>query len=291
MWDEFKRNVNEYIFELLVSAIEMMLGTTGEIFKKSIANVQTGIVETPEHFSATLVETLRVISETAVMPVAGLLLTYVFCYELYILITEKNKGNDFNTGELLFLIIKTAAAILLITHSFDITLAFFDLSQWMVNQIPNTALTIPEAFGMNITEGLEEGEVGKALMLMAVVLVGMIFALIMAGIIYLVAWGRMITILLYVSVAPLPFATFMNRDWVGTIGQTYVKNLLALMLQGFFIMVCLVIYGGLLEKVSVLMVQEGATVYGMLLMVVSMGVLTVMLTKTHSLAKSVMGVA
>lgn len=291
MWDSFKENMNEYIFQLLVSAIEMMLGTTSEIFDKSISNVQTGIVETPEQFSASLVETLRVISETAVMPVAGLLLTYVFCYELYIFITEKNKGNDFDTGALLFLIIKTAAAILLITHSFDITLAFFDLSQWMVNQIPSSALSIPEAFGMNIAESLQEGEVGKALMLTFVVMIGMIFSLMMAGVIYLVAWGRMITILLYVSVAPLPFATLMNRDWVGSIGQTYVKNLLALMLQGFFIIVCLVIYGGLLEKVSVLMLQEGATVYGFLLMIVSMGVLTMMLTKTHSLAKNVMGTA
>ena len=78
----------------------------------------------------------------------------------------------------------------------------------------------------------------------------------MSMIIYLVAWSRMVTILLYISVAPIPFATFLNREWIGSIGQTYVKGLLALMLQGYFMLVCLIIYAGLLEKASGLMAGE-----------------------------------
>ena len=112
----------------------------------------------------------------------------------------------------------------------------------------------------------------------------------MAGIIYLVAWSRIIIILLYVSVAPIPFATLMNRDWIGSIGQNYIKQLLALMLQGFFMIVCLVIYAGLLDKTTTLMMQESRPIFGLLLMLVSMGILTITLTRTHSLAKSVVGV-
>ncbi|MCR1835573.1 CD0415/CD1112 family protein [Oceanobacillus caeni] len=290
MWDSLVERVQEFFFNMLVSAINSLLGTTANIFEKSIDNVQSGIVETPEQFSPTLVEALRLISETAVMPVAGIILTYVFCYEIYILLTERNRGNEFDTGQVFFLIFKAAVIILLISNSFDLTLAFFDLSQWMINQIPVGSLSVTDIFQTGITDGLEEGEIGTALTLLIVALIAMVFAFFIAGIIYLVAWSRMITIMLYISISPLPFATLMNRDWVGSIGQNYLKQLVALMLQGFFMIICLVVYAGLIEKVSVLIIDEGATVYGILLMLVSMGVLALMLTRTHTLAKSVLGV-
>lgn len=290
MWDSLVEKINEYFFGLLKSSIEIVLGWTADIFEKSIYNVQLGIIETPEQFSPNLVETLRTISETAVMPIAGLILTYVFCYEIYNLVVEKNRGNEFDTGQMFFLIFKAAIVILLITNSFDITLAFFDLGQWMINQIPNDTLSITSLFETSIIDGLEEGNVGMAFILLAVGVIALFFAFFMAGIIYLVAWSRMITIMLYIAIAPLPFSTLMNRDWVGSMGQNYLKQLLALMLQGFFMIICLVVYAGLIEKVSVLILDEGATVYGLLMMLVSMGVLVLMLTRTHSLAKSVVGV-
>ncbi|WP_249928247.1 hypothetical protein [Niallia circulans] len=160
----------------------------------------------------------------------------------------------------------------------------------MINQIPNDALSITSLFKTTIVDGLEEGNIGMALTLLVVASIALIVSLVMAGIIYLVAWSRMITIMLHISIAPLPFSTLMNRDWVGSIGQTYLKQLVALMLQGFFMIVCLVVYAGLIEKVSILIIDEGATIYGLLMMLVSMGVLVLMLTRTHSLAKSVVGV-
>lgn len=290
MWDSLVEKINEYLFGLLKSCIEIVLGWTADIFEKSIYNVQSGIIETPEQFSPNLIETLRTISETAVMPIAGLILTYVFCYEIYNLVVERNRGNEFDTGQMFYLIFKATIIILLITNSFDITLAFFDLGQWMINQIPNDSLSITSLFETSIIDGLEEGNVGMAFILLAVGVIALFFSLFMAGIIYLVAWSRMITIMLYIAIAPLPFSTLMNRDWVGSMGQNYLKQLLSLMLQGFFMLICLVVYAGLIEKVSILIIDEGATVYGLLMMLVSMGVLVLMLTRTHSIAKSVVGV-
>lgn len=92
MWDSLVEKINEYLFGLLKSCIEIVLGWTADIFEKSIFNVQSGIIETPEQFSPNLIETLRTISETAVMPIAGLILTYVLCYEIYNLVVEKTEG-------------------------------------------------------------------------------------------------------------------------------------------------------------------------------------------------------
>ncbi|MGR5863547.1 VirB6/TrbL-like conjugal transfer protein, CD1112 family [Bacillus cereus] len=258
--------------------------------KKSVSTVQANVSETPTQFSQTIVDNLRLISDTAILPVAGLILTYVFCYELYQLVVEKNRGNDFDTGQLMFLIIKTSAMILLLTNAFDITLAVFDLGKWITDHIPASALQLPDSITDNLVHSMKEGDVGAALSMWIVAAIALIASFAMSMIIYLVAWSRMVTILLYISVAPIPFATFLNREWIGSIGQTYVKGLLALMLQGYFMLVCLIIYAGLLEKASGLMAGEKDGLFGLMLMLVSMMILVVSLTRTHTLAKSVVGV-
>lgn len=264
------------------------LDLINDLFTHSVNTVQDQLTETPTEFSPTIVESLRAISETAVMPVAGLILVYAFCYEIYNLVTEKNRGNDFDTSSLFYLIFKTAIVILLITNSFTITLAFFDVGQWMVQQIPESTLSMTEMITSDIKDSIDG--FGDGLGMLALSMVAMLFTFIMSGIIYLVAWSRMVTIMLYISIAPLPFATLMNKDWIGAIGQNYIKQLLALMLQGFFMIVCLIVYAGLLEKASILMTQESRPIFGLLLMMVSMGILTLALAKTHSYAKSAIGV-
>ena len=286
---DWLEKIEEFIFNMFYNGTANFLDMITELFKKSVENVRTEVSETPTQFSQDLVDTLRTLSETAVLPVAGLLLTYIFCYELYQMIVEKNRGSDFETGQLLFLIIKTSGAILLLSNSFDITLAFFDLGKWMTDQVPDRALDLPSTIKQNLLDKITPGDIGYALSMWIVAAIALIITFVMSGIIFLVAWSRMVTILLYISVAPLPFATFLNNDWIGTIGQTYIKNLIALMLQGYFMLVCLVVYGGLLAKATNLMANEHG-IYGLLLMIVSMGILVVSLTRTHSLAKSVMGV-
>lgn len=283
--------IEEFIFNMFINGIRGFLDMIEDLFSKSVNSVRDQVAETPTEFSPDLVDTLRTLSETAVLPVAGLLLTYIFCYELYQMIVEKNRGSDFETGQLLFLIIKTSAAILLLTHSFDITLAFFDLGKWMTDQVPNQALNIPGSIEDNIIASIGDGNIGYALSMWIVSGIALIIIFIMSMVIYLVAWSRMVTIMLYISVAPLPFATFLNNDWIGSIGQNYIKNLIALMLQGYFMLVCLIVYAGLLGKASdLIFAGDVSALYALMLMIVSMGILVVTLTRTHSLAKSVMGV-
>ncbi len=277
------------IFDMFHGGIKLLLGWITGLFQKSVDTVQANVSETPTQFSQTIVDNLRLISDTAILPVAGLILTYVFCYELYQLVVEKNRGNDFDTGQLMFLIIKTSAMILLLTNAFDITLAVFDLGKWITDHIPASALKLPDTITDNLLNSMEKGDVGAALSMWVISAIALVASFAMCIIIYLVAWSRMVAILLYISVAPIPFATFLNRDWVGSIGQAYVKNLLALMLQGYFMIVCLIIYAGLLEKASGLMAAEQDGLFGLMLMLVSMAILVVSLTRTHSLAKSVVG--
>lgn len=289
MFDDIVDSIIGFFFDMFKGGTETFLDMVSELFQKSVDTVRDNVSETPSEFSANLVESLKVVSDTAILPVAGLIITYVFVYELYQLVINKNKGGDFEVGEMLFLIIKTAVIIMLVTNSFEITLAIFDLGKWITDQVPESSLKIPDSVADNVLNSMEDGNVGQAISMWIISAIVMIATFLMVGVIYLVAWSRIITILLYVSIAPIPFATFLNRDWIGSIGQSYVKNLLALMLQGYFMLVCLIIYAGLLEKVSGMMVGEGSAIYALLLMLVSMAILVISLTRTHSLAKSVVG--
>ena len=73
---------------------------------------------------------------------------------------------------------------------------------------------------------------------------------IMSVLITVILYGRMIEIYLYISVSPIPFATWTNKEW-GSIGSNYFKGLFALAVQGFFIMVCVAIYAVLVSSVAV----------------------------------------
>lgn len=282
-------DIEQFIFDMFKGGTETFLNLITEIFQHSVDTVRQNVSETPTEFSQTIVDSLRTISDTAILPVAGIILTYLFCYELYNIVVEQNRGKDFETGRLFFLIFKTSVIITILTNSFTITLAVFDLGKWITDKIPDSTLVIPESINDTLLDSIEDGEIGVALSMWIVTAIALLASFVMAGVIYLVAWSRIITILLYISVSPIPFATFLTGNWVGSIGQSYVKNLLALMLQGYFMIVCLIIYAGLLEKTSELIVNESSPIYALLLMLVSMGILVMTLTKTHGLAKSVVG--
>lgn len=286
--DDMIEAIHDWFLDILVGTIQNLLNWTHNIFEHSVDTVYDQVTQTPDDFSPTLVSQLETITETAIMPVAGIILTYAFCYEIYILVAERNKGNEFDTASLFYLLFKTSVVIMLVTNSFTITLAFFDLGQWIANQIPQSTLSIPDEITTDITDSINE--IPTALTMIILGFVSMLASFVMAGIIYVVAWSRIINIMIFVSIAPLPFATLMNNDWLGSIGQTYIKQILALMLQGYFMLICLLIYSALLEKTASLIVMQDQAVFGLLLMLVSMGILTMTLAKTHTIAKSVVGV-
>lgn len=306
--------MNEWLVAGTRWSLEQMTG----IFNASINALSTEVAITPAEFDTNLLANLRDISNTVVLPIAGLLITYVFVLEIIEHVTDKNKGNDFDVGNATFLIIKTAAIILLTTNAFTISLAFSDLSTWMIDQVPTEQVEITADLTEQITDALEpvvvefdeegntqpiEGltevedeetqkmdyKLGEGLVTIALSLISLIFVLVIGGIIYLVAWSRIILILMYVTVAPIPMATLMSESWVNSIGQNYLKNMLALTLQGFLMLVLLVIYSGLVSRTGTLIANGDNSWHGMMLLIVSMGVVAGMLMGTHNFAKSITG--
>lgn len=305
------------INRMLVSGTRFSLDKMTGMFNSSINALSSEVAITPAQFDINMLNTLRNISETVVLPIAVLLITYVFVLQIIEHVTDKNKGSEWDVGSVVMLIIKTTIMISLATNAFTIALGFSDLSTWMINQVPTESIEItsditedildtlkPEIVtededGKKIPAGVDEIEdeetqfwdykLGEGFITMMIGFIGLIITMIIGGIIYLVAWSRIIMILLYVTIAPIPMATLMSETWVNSIGQNYLKNLLALTLQGFLMLVLLVIYQGLVTRTSALIQAGEGGLKAMILILVSMGIIAKMLVGTHSFAKSITG--
>lgn len=194
------------------------------------------------------------LSSTVIVPIAGLIITFVLCYELITMITERNNMHDMDTWMFFKWFFKSFVAVFLVTHTFDIVMAIFDVGQHLVAAAAgvigaNTSIDIASTIA-DFDTAMESMELGELLQLALETMLISMGMKIISILITVVLYGRMIEIYLYTSVAPVPFATMANREW-GQIGNNYARGLLALGFQGFFIMVIVGIYCVLVNSMTI----------------------------------------
>lgn len=244
--------ITDWLKELLVSGIMANLTNTFSSVNDQVGQIATEVGKTPSGFMPTVFSMVRNLSESVIMPIAGILLTFIACYELIQMIISYNNLASFETWFIFRWIFKTFIAVELITHTFDITMAVFDVSQRVVSQAGgiiqgNTAIDTTSLSTMQAT--LEAMELGSLLTIFLQSFVVQFLMYVLAAIIFVIINGRMIEIYLMVSLAPIPFATFGNKEQ-SMVGQNYLRSLFALGFQGFLIMVCVGIYAVLIQSVT-----------------------------------------
>ena len=250
-------NILDTIQEWLKSIlIECILGNFSGMFDQ--INTQVGEVagevgKTPATWNAGVFSMIRDLSDNVVVPVAGLIITFVLTYELITMIIDRNNLHDFDTFTIYKWIFKAFVAVYLVTHTFDITIAIFELGQHIVQQsagIITGSTSIDFATVLGDVQGqLDAMGIGELIGLLVETLLLRITSPILSLCIMLVLVGRMIEIYIYCSVWAIPFATMTNREW-GQMGQNYLRGLAALGLQGFFIMICVAIYAVLIGGIT-----------------------------------------
>ncbi len=246
--------IEEWIKEFLIDCITGNLTGMFDEVNTKVGEIATEVEKTPQSWNGGVFSMIQNLSETVIIPIAGLILTFVLCYELISMIIEKNNlHGDFDTFQLFKWIFKTFVATYIVTHTFDIVISIFELSQNIVHQSAgvingNTALDFNAIIG-DLTEQLENMEVGELfLLLIETSLVGLTMNAVSICV-TLVLLGRMAEIYIYCSIGAIPFSTLVNREW-GSMGNNYLKGLVALGLQGFFIMVCVAIYTVLVQSIA-----------------------------------------
>ena len=282
--DLLLNTLTEWLKELLAGAIASNLTGMVESVNTKVGDIAAQVGQTPQGWNSGIFSMIQNLSNNVILPIAGIILALVMTMEFIRIIMDKNNMHDFDTWSILMWVFKTACAILIVSNTWNIVMAVFDVSQTVVNNaagiiVGNTDIEL-------VTEGLEETLMAMELSS----LIGLWFQSMIVGvtmhilsiIIMLICFGRMIEIYLVTSVAPIPMSTMMNHEW-SQMGQNYLRSLFALAFQGFLIIVCVAIYAVLVQN----MVVESD---------ISMAIWTVMgytvllcftLFKTSSLARSV----
>ena len=278
--------LTEYLKGILVSGIMDNLTSTFNSLNSKLGEVTSNLAQSPVDFQPSVFNMIRSLSENVIMPIAGIILTFIACYELIQLVIAHNNLANFETWIFFKWVFKTFVAVELITHTFDITMAIFDVAQHVITQsggIIAGTVTIDASDLANMQTTLEGMELGPLFAIFLQTFVVQFLFNILAMIIYVIVVGRMMEIYLYVSMAPIPFATFGNREQ-SMIGQNYFRSLFALGFQGFLIMVCVGIYA-----VMILDVAFTSDIMGSLWNALGFTILLgFTLFKTGSVAKSIL---
>ncbi|MEA5151331.1 MAG: CD0415/CD1112 family protein [Oscillospiraceae bacterium] len=246
--------INQWLKDFLIGSITGNLANLFDDVNTKVGEIANQVGQTPSGWNGGVCSMIQNISETVIIPIAGMILAFVMTYELIQMVIERNNMHEIDTFMFFKWVFKTFVAVMIVTHTFDMVMAVFDVAQHVVQgsagvidasaSIDITAVTanlettlqameIPELFGLTIES-----------MLISVTMK------IMSMCIFVIVYGRMIEIYLYCSLGPIPLSTLANREW-GQMGTNYIRALFALGFQGFLILICVGIYAVLVNTIAV----------------------------------------
>ena len=279
--------LTDWIKGLLIEGIMGNLTGLFDTVNTRVGEIAVQVGTTPAAWNAGVFSLIRQLSETVILPIAGLILTFVATYELIQLIIEKNNLHDLDYWIFFKWIFKTAAAILILSNTFNIVMAVFDMSQSVIATaagLVRGSTDISASMLDNLEATLEAMEVGPLLSLWLQSFLIHITMLALNIIIFVIVYGRMIEIYLLTSLAPIPVATLSNRE-IGSMGQNYIKSLFAVGFQGLLILVCVAIYAVLVQGIT----TSGDPIGAIWSCIGYTVLLCFTLFKTGSVAKSIFG--
>lgn len=277
--------ITEFLKELLIGGIMGNLSGMFDSVNSRVGEIAAEVGTTPAGWNAGVFSLIRQLSETVILPIAGLILAFVATYELIQMILEKNNMHEFDVANIYKWAFKTACAILILSNTFNIVNAVFDVSQSVIANaggLIQGSTDVSADMLTNLETTLEGMDLGPLLGLwLQSSLIGItMWALNI--VIFVIVYGRMIEIYLLTSLAPVPMATLANRELGGT-GQNYLRSLFAVGFQGLLILVCVGIYAVLVQSIA-----TGGDPIGAIWGTVGYTVLLCfMLFKTGSISKSI----
>ncbi|MDD3410437.1 MAG: CD0415/CD1112 family protein [Eubacteriales bacterium] len=246
--------ITEWLKGVMIGGIMGNLQGLFDNVNNQVGTISTQVGTTPQAWNGSVFDMIQSLSNNVILPIAGVILAIVMTMELLQLVVDRNNMHDFETWIFFKWIFKTFCAVMIVTNTWDIIMGVFDVAQSVVN---SAAGIISSDTSINLTEivtdlegRLQEMEIGP--------LLGLWFQTLFVGVtiqalsicIFVIVYGRMMEIYIVTSLAPIPMATMMNREW-GQMGQNYLRSLFALGFQAFLIIVCVAIYAVLVRTITV----------------------------------------
>ena len=247
--------ITEFIKEMLQGWVLDNLSTMFTDVNDKVGTIAGEVGKTPSTWNSGIFSMVESLSENVMIPIAGMIISAILCYELITMVMDKNNMHEVGSEFFFRYLIKACIAVLLLSYTFDITMAIFDVGNHIVTRAGgivsgSTTIDVTDTLKTMFDSQIDTMGIGELIGLGIETMIVSLCMKIISLLITVMLFGRMIEIYLYISVAPVPFATFSNREW-GGIGNNYIKELCSLAFQGFFIMVCVAIYAVLVSGIAV----------------------------------------
>lgn len=279
--------LTDWLKDLLIDGIMGNMNGLFDNVNNRVGGIATLVGGTPTTWNPGVLSMLKNLSETVILPIAGLILTFIATYELIILIIEKNNLHDLDTWIFFKWILKTFMAVMILSNAWNIVMAVFDVSQHVVNSaggLIQGSTDVTSSMMTALEADLQAMGIGPLLGIWIQSATIRLTIVALDIVIFVIVFGRLIEIYMMTSLAPIPLATLGSREF-GGMGQNYLKSLFALGFQGFLILVCVAIYAVLVQSIAV-----GGDPFGAVYRCIGYTIfLCFALFKTGSLAKSILG--
>ena len=247
-------SITDWLRDVLVSGILSNLSGMFDGVNEKIGDIAGQVGATPQAWNSSIFNMVHSLSETVILPIAGVMLAFIMTLELIQMVTERNSLHDVDSWMFFRWIFKTACAILIVSNTWNIVMGAFDAAQEVVSR---SAGVITGDASIDLTAVIPAMEAQLRAMELGPLL-GLWFQSMFIGItmwalticIFIITYGRMIEVYLVTSVAPIPMAAMLGKEF-GGMGQNYLKSLFALGFQAFLIMVCVAIYAILVQSIAV----------------------------------------
>ena len=253
--DKIFESIEEWMRNLLTGMVSSNLTNMFTDVNEKTGDIASQVGQTPQGWNSSIFSLIQNLSDSVIVPIAGMIITFVLCYELISMLTEKNNMHDIDTWMFFKYFFKMWIAVWFVSNAFTITMAIFDVGNHIVTRAGgivsgSTTIDVTDTLKTMFDSQIDTMGIGELIGLGIETMIVSLCMKIISLLITVMLFGRMIEIYLYISVAPVPFATFSNREW-GGIGNNYIKGLCSLAFQGFFIMVCVAIYAVLVSGIAV----------------------------------------
>lgn len=280
--------LNEWLKEMLVGGVMGNLSGLFDSVNEQVAEIAGTVGTTPQGWNGSVFSMVQSLSETVIVPIAGIILAIVMTMELIQMIVDRNNMNDFDLSQIYKWVFKTFFAVMIVTNTWNLVMAIFDLAQHVVNNAAGVILSDTSIDLSTLITDMEarlmEMEIGPLFSLwIQSALIG-ILSWVLTICIFVIVYGRMIEVYLVTSIAPIPMATMGNREW-SQMGQNYLRSLFALGFQAFLIIVCVAVYAVLVQTIAV----DTDVIKAIWTCIGYTVLLCFTLFKTSSLSKSIFG--
>ncbi len=247
-WDEMIAQLLESVRDCLRGMIITNLEDAFADFNSYLDEFTQSLSKTPQEFNPSAFSTVVSLSKNVILPIAMVILAFIFVTELYEFLKDTNSSmGGFNQAKFLELMGMTVLFLFITINAMDIAYTVFKIGAGAAEKAGASAsVAISDSIWQNIATEEDIGTLISAVVTSFIIKLSM---LVINICLLLCMYVRMFEIYIYLSAAPAPFATLQSKDW-GEVGKNYIRALIALAMQAFFMLVMIAIYGAILSNMG-----------------------------------------